>query len=187
MDYREASPVGLIARFALYVWCVLEFALLVAEVISLSNPRFIDVVAVGSVVALLGLLFTAILVGIWIFRAMSVAHRLTPSLTISPGWAVGWYFVPFASFWKPYEAMREIWGGSFARQGWESEVHAPLLGWWWAFWLGRSAFGILTALAGTAMMIPGAISSIAAAILLAEIIRQINARQANAVDATIFE
>ena len=186
MDYGEASTIGTIARIALYLWSMLEFALLVAVVASISDPRFVDAVSVGASVVLFGLLLTAILVGVWTYRAMSVAHRLTPSLTITPGWAVGWYFIPFASFWKPFEAMREIWGGSFARHDWQSEVHTPLLGWWWAAWLGRSVFGVLTALLGVTMLIPGAVSSIAAAVLLAEIIRQVNARQASAVDVSIF-
>jgi hypothetical protein len=49
----------------------------------------------------------------------------------TPGWAVGWYFIPIASFWKPYVAMRDIVRAS--------TLGAGLSGWllpsWWSLWI----------------------------------------------------
>ncbi|HET9863637.1 MAG TPA: DUF4328 domain-containing protein, partial [Steroidobacteraceae bacterium] len=53
----------------------------------------------------------------------------------TPGWAVGWFFIPVASLWKPYQAMRSLWQMS-------RHVHKPgvqdtswVLPTWWALWL----------------------------------------------------
>lgn len=46
----------------------------------------------------------------WIYRANYNARQIgAAGMTFSPGWSVGWYFVPIAAFWKPYQAMKEIW------------------------------------------------------------------------------
>jgi hypothetical protein len=68
------------------------------------------------------------------YRAMKNLHAQgSPEATISPGWAIGWYFVPFASFFMPMRAVREIWRGSFALKG---EIpSAAIIGWWWTLWL----------------------------------------------------
>lgn len=49
----------------------------------------------------------------------------------TPGWAVGWYFIPIASLWKPYAAMRDIVHASTLREG----PPAFLLPTWWALWI----------------------------------------------------
>jgi hypothetical protein len=49
-----------------------------------------------------------VLVGVWIYRANANAHALGGDLSVSPGWAVGWFFVPIACLFKPYLAMRRL-------------------------------------------------------------------------------
>ena len=56
-------------------------------------------------------------------------------MTISPGWAVGWYFVPFANLVKPYQGMKEAWMASHFRDNWHGEPTPALLVWWWGLWL----------------------------------------------------
>ena len=45
-------------------------------------------------------------------RANRNARAFGSSMSISPGWAAGWFFVPIANLWMPYQAMKEIWQGS---------------------------------------------------------------------------
>lgn len=57
-------------------------------------------------------------------------------LKIRPGWAVGWWFIPFANFAMPLVAMLEL-----DRRSTPDGVPrraSPLLGWWWAAWLASS-------------------------------------------------
>ncbi len=62
-------------------------------------------------------------------------------MIFTPGWSVGWYFIPVANLWKPYQVMKEIWNVSHKCLATGHSV----LGWWWALWLlsnflGRIAF-----------------------------------------------
>lgn len=80
----------------------------------------------------LAALTTAVIVSRWIYRANSNARALGASeMAFTPGAAVGWYFVPIANFWKPYQAMREIWKASVSPAGWERQRVSALLPTWW--------------------------------------------------------
>lgn len=60
--------------------------------------------------------------------ARNAEHISGRPLDISPGWAVGWYFVPIAQFWMPYRATVEIAARS---QGLETRTgDGGILGWW---------------------------------------------------------
>ncbi len=84
---------------------------------------------------------------IWIHRA---SKNLAPlgweDQRFSPGWAVGWWFIPIMSLFRPYQVVKEIWNGSYPGISSDAPT-SPLLGWWWATWLlsgwiGNGAFKI---------------------------------------------
>jgi hypothetical protein len=55
-------------------------------------------------------------------------------MQFTPGWAVGWHFIPVACLWKPFCAMREIWVASeHASDDWRIEPASCLVGLWWGF------------------------------------------------------
>ena len=87
-----------------------------------------------QLVNFLVLLSCLAIVGRWIYRASVNAHAISSEMTISPGWTIGWYFVPFANLVKPFEAMREIWLASHESSG-TYEESVPLLRVWWGLWL----------------------------------------------------
>ena len=75
----------------------------------------------------------------WIFLAwFARAHRNLPALGgtnlhFTPGWAVGWWFVPIACFWMPCLVALEIWNAGpidSRRAGSSLLIFA-----WWATWL----------------------------------------------------
>jgi hypothetical protein len=67
----------------------------------------------------------------WIYRMSLNAHSLAPDLKVSPAWGVGWFFVPFASLWKPFQGVRKSWQASAAAgPGWQSQPVPELLRWW---------------------------------------------------------
>jgi len=78
----------------------------------------------------------------WIHRA----HRNLPSLgatdlRFTPRWAVGWFFVPIMSLFRPYQVTSEIWKASDPEvnitdgTAWKSAATSPIVGWWWALFL----------------------------------------------------
>ncbi|MYL07577.1 MAG: DUF4328 domain-containing protein [Gemmatimonadales bacterium] len=79
---------------------------------------------------------TPILVLMWIYRANYNARQLgAADMRFTPGWAVGWYFIPIGWFWMPYLAMREIWRASVNPADWGAAPVSPLLRWWWGLWI----------------------------------------------------
>src|SRR4030095_8115621 len=67
---------------------------------------------VSSLVLLTALAsFVSLLVWIYAAHANLPALNAGP-LEFSPGWAVGWFFIPIANLVKPYQAVVEIWKGS---------------------------------------------------------------------------
>ena len=58
----------------------------------------------------------------------------------SPGWAVGWWFVPIMNFFRPYQVMAEMWRGSDPDMygeavDWRQGPGSALLVWWWLSWV----------------------------------------------------
>ena len=59
------------------------------------------------------LILGIVLFCVWVRRANMNAEDLVPSgLEFTPGWAVGWFFVPFANLYKPYQVVAEIYRAS---------------------------------------------------------------------------
>ena len=90
-----------------------------------------------TIIWLVFFLITYIVFLFWIYRANYNARKLgAEGMKFTPGWSVGWYFVPIANLWKPYQAMREIWKASkYSSPDWQSQPSDPILRWWWAVWL----------------------------------------------------
>jgi hypothetical protein len=73
---------------------------------------------------------------IWIYRANLNCHGFgAQGMKFSPGWSVGYFFIPIANLYRPYQIMKEIWKVSKNPSNWQNEMESPLVGWWWALWL----------------------------------------------------
>jgi hypothetical protein len=71
----------------------------------------------------------------WIYRANSNARSLGASgMEFTPGWSVGWFFVPLANLVKPYQVMRELWRTSSNPGDWKGEPVPAKIGAWWGAW-----------------------------------------------------
>src|SRR6476660_3998770 len=80
--------------------------------LALGEKRIAYTVEIGG---LFSLLVTAPLFLVWFHRAYRNAAALgAASLHFSPGWAVGWWLVPIASFWVPLLAALDLWNASNA-------------------------------------------------------------------------
>lgn len=91
---------------------------------------------VVSVIDIAIFTLTYILVGRWIyFSSKNVRAFGAVGLTIRPGWAVGWYFIPIANLWKPYQAMKELWQASSEPSDWARQRPPSLLPTWWSLWI----------------------------------------------------
>ena len=121
------------------VFCWFEYSHLAANVDAGETLLASDLA--NGIVGLFQLLL-AVFLGVtflrWIYRANKNLHVLSSEpLTFSPGWSVGWYFIPIASLFKPYQAMKEIW--SAAHRG--AAGGGSLIGWWWGLWIVSTFLG----------------------------------------------
>lgn len=152
--YRSAKTLGniTIGLFAGLLGCyalmfILSFVQSVFPIpeINLDNGEtmpitfmFIGLVAILEI--LLNVL-TIIIFLIWLHRAFSNLPALRAEhLEFSPGWAVGWWFIPFANLVKPYQIMSELWNASDS--DYDPDVFMSnkigteaIIGWWWGFYL----------------------------------------------------
>jgi Domain of unknown function (DUF4328) len=90
----------------------------------IGGVRFVEIVTVIVIFAM------------WIYRANYNARQLgAAGMEFTPGWSVGWFFIPIANLWKPYQAMKEIWKASAAPAHWNDQPRGVILPWWWGFFL----------------------------------------------------
>ena len=87
-------------------------------------------------------IISGILILRWIYQSNQNARQLgAKDMAFSPGWSIGFYFIPIVSLWKPYQAMKEIWQASQNPTNWPVEKVSSVLGIWWFFWIANSIVG----------------------------------------------
>lgn len=100
---------------------------------------------VEILIGLLGLVVyitTAIAFCMWTHRANRNARALgAAQMKFTPGWAVGWYFIPIANLWKPRQVMREIWHASENPSAALDDKTPTLVSNWWTLWLVTNLLG----------------------------------------------
>jgi hypothetical protein len=97
---------------------------------------------------LIGILYLAVVVATgftflkWIYRANLNCRGFGASdMEFTPGWSIGYYFIPIMNLFRPFQVMKEIWNVSRDPVNWKAHRSSPLLGWWWALWILSGALG----------------------------------------------
>lgn len=148
--------------------------------------------------------FALVLVGLmtwivqlrWVYNSNKVAKYLSnDALSVSPGWSVGWFFVPILGLWMPFVGVRETYQFS-VDPDMPHEVAVPLVfRWWWGLYLARAMVSYLAlitllggerALPGSPVQVVNAVASaiaIPAALALAAVVRRISRTQAQSLSA----
>jgi Domain of unknown function (DUF4328) len=72
----------------------------------------------------------------WIYRAYKNIQGFgAEGLRFSPGWAVGYYFIPILSLIRPVQVMSEIWRASDDPRNWPRRQGSWLIVSWWTLFL----------------------------------------------------
>lgn len=114
---------------------------LVDEMSPVAGGQIVMLLVVGGVAVLGALVYipSVVMFCVWIYRASTNARALgARHMTISAGWSVGWFFIPFANWVMPYKAMSEIVRASDpdAMDGrWHLATLPGIVPAWWACWL----------------------------------------------------
>ena len=76
------------------------------------------------------------IIGGWIYLSSKANHLLEiKNLKYSPGWCVGWYFIPFANLVIPYRALKQIYKASFNVENWQKIKIPHAFPAWWTTWI----------------------------------------------------
>lgn len=152
--------------------------------------------------SLIALMNLAVFIGaivvflVWLHRTYTNLPALRAETTeFTPGWAVGWWFIPLANLVKPYQVMRNVWAESDPEveleKGFLSSVQAGAPGFmmvWWGFWLVSNFASNVTGrvfdptdirtveISGYFFILAGILRGIAAALAI-KVIYQITERQ----------
>jgi hypothetical protein len=151
MDYEFKDPLALARTvgIALIVWLVVATAYAgsslnsvltieafqrgAADLEALSGVDNISRIAAGTMVVVN--LVTIVLVGRWIYRANKNAHAMSDSMVMTPGWNVGFFFIPIANLWKPFEGIRQAWRASVSPSDPENAEVPIWVNLWWTGWI----------------------------------------------------
>lgn len=206
------DPVGLTQVLIVMMWIFLGFEVIsiISASMELALLERIDLATEGEIAsndtrqALVGFAYLGVFIvtGVvflkWTYRANFNARNFTKKkMEFTPGWSIGWYFIPFANLIKPYQAMREIWQISRDPISGDSSKSPTLMRWWWGLWLGSGFFGQMSArLAFSAdadletyqmsdvMAILSSIIGIALCLVAIRMIKQIHHSQAALVESS---
>jgi hypothetical protein len=194
-EFKDPTGVGRAATIALYAYMVLKALTAFLRFTSAApeaDPYF-AVSALGYVAALVA---CYILVGMWIYRTNANAHSFSTDMSITPGWSIGWFFIPFANLVKPDRGVQETWRESHERAGRYEEADSSLLGWWWGLWIASNIVSNMSGLFGGfdaealdgaryAGLVAAAVSC-AASLVLIQLIRRLNGAQLAASQGSVF-
>jgi hypothetical protein len=145
---------------------------------------FVAMLFLGALVA------AAVFFGIWVHRAAKNLRGLgRHGMQFTPGWCVGWFYVPFANLVRPFRAVSEVWRASTSDpesdgNGWSMMgTSTALLGLWWGTWIGGNLVSNISgriddpSTSGAIGMV-GSVLLIVAAVCCILLMRGVSARQA---------
>jgi hypothetical protein len=171
--------------------------------IEIAPGEFVEtgtfIVSISAILQLGVRVICVVLFLTWLYRVFRNLPAIgARNLEFSPGWAIGWWFIPFANLVQPYKVVKELYGESrqaILREGAVDvfEVSTENVGLWWgAFLLSMFTLRISDAMAGSDTVEPsryfpvaylaGQILFAVAAGLVMVIIRNVNSWQYQAFE-----
>jgi len=158
-EYRDLSSLSGTLKIFLGLYIVISFAAIWSESMELDllnrayQGEYItdeEIIANDDRQAFVGGLYFLIflITSIIFLRWKYISNKNARSLGIvdmefTPGWSVGWYFIPIANLWKPYQALKEIFKASNPEytDNWKLAEYPSILPLWWMLWLLTSFIG----------------------------------------------
>lgn len=101
----------------------------------------------AGLATLLTLVLGAVSYGVFIVQAANNIRALgRVGMEYSPGWCIGWFFVPFANLVKPVRAFTEVWKASdptvLGTTEWRHQGKGDArIGVWWGAWIISNLIG----------------------------------------------
>lgn len=203
----KGATVGAVAHMvAVAILCGLTFVHLlklssaggaVTDGVADSFEPYLIAYGLAAIAYIASLIVNLILFLMWVHRTNSNAQTLSAGMDVRPGWAVGWFFIPFASLYKPFQGLDQTWRVSIDPSRWRALDTPSLLRWWWGFHLISNIGGSLSNIVGksqsateqsasTVIMLISFAASFTASALAIRMIRRLTAAQTTCLEAAAF-
>jgi thiol-disulfide isomerase/thioredoxin len=142
-----AVLISLILAKTLLVWLLVGLG---SPLLPYPVPQALLAILDG-ISSLVGLLY-GITFLIWIYKATQrLREQAGTAMRFSPGWAVGWLFIPVANFYKPYQVMKAVWQVSHAK----APADPVLVRRWWGLTIASVVLaGLLVLFTGICLVSP---------------------------------
>lgn len=146
-NYREISGIALALKIMLLLGAATDAMsiLLVKKMLWLfddpdaTQADFLanaDLASKLQVISMPLTIGTIVVFCFWIHRAHQNLEPLgARELRFKPLHAWGFFFIPLANLWKPYQAMGDLWKASHNPTFWATSPSSILLPVWWGLWL----------------------------------------------------
>jgi hypothetical protein len=142
-----------LARVFIHLYIAAATAMMLTDLGLLSGAFTLED---ESILAMLGLLAysavffiylgSVVFIAMWIHRAhANLVEAGLQGLEYTPGWSVGWFFVPFANLIMPFRAMRELWNRSHGDNDSFTGLASSDLGAWWGCFLAGNILSNISA------------------------------------------
>lgn len=154
-----------------------------------------------QIISVILLTITRIYFLIWVYNMNRNCRNFnSQAMEFTPGWSVGWFFIPVANLFQPYKVMKEIWHVSgnpeTGRQLKYSGDNNKILVWWCVtvaaiilsaivYVMGKDIYSIRVLEKVTIWAIVSNIVAIASFYLSVSIVKEIFARQKNTVSGNL--
>ncbi len=195
---RRARTVR-IAMIAFIAFSLADVVVVIGEIAGAVDIDAAELSLMSGLGALVYALFAVamviaiVVVAMWIHGAhanLRAAGMI--GLEFTPGWAVGWYFIPIANLFKPFQAMRELWNRSLAEDEGFGQDTPSRLKTWWGTWIAgnivsnigvrlQSLGGAEAVTVGHALDIVSTLLLVVAGWLLLQIVEAVSAAQRGGV------
>ena len=193
-NFRDPTGIGRAATIALCAYMIFKGLVAVTRFFTLPGYPPNAPLAVLYPAATIA---CYILVGCWIYRTNANAHLVdADEMTITPGWSVGWFFIPFLNLVMPYRGVNETWQATQKAAGGFEALRSPLVGWWWGLWLADNIVSNIGAFLGSQgtfarngsmqINLVAAGIAVAASLVLIQLISRLNRAQLVASRGNVF-
>jgi hypothetical protein len=179
MEFRNLRTLTLVVTIMVVIDALWSPVVLLTA--TLTPTMFRSLIApVATTVDMAALCFkiaTMIVFARWIYVAgRNLVDADVMDLEFSPASRIWWFFVPVASLFKPFQAMRELWNASHGVM--PTDAPNTLVATWWGLWLLSNFMGYVTSMLASDRSSPAlawAVSAadIAAAVAAIMLIREI--------------
>ncbi|HTH50870.1 MAG TPA: DUF4328 domain-containing protein [Pyrinomonadaceae bacterium] len=209
MEYRSTATYSLLATIGVGAVGLLHVPAVIVGLLQIADPSrtlgsgsdsmslWLVIQSLFAIFQFLAFIGAAIVFLMWLHRSAANLAPLGASyIEFTPGWCVGWWFIPFANLVKPFQAVRSVWAesdpavdpadGTFLAS---VQTGAPaFMSLWWAAWILANVVSNITSkvfdpqdvrtteLSGYFFIIDGLLWVIAAVFAI-KVVRSITSRQ----------